>query len=57
MDQPPKGAAAPTLPSPDTRAGEATNTSPGRNRSRNRNPGPTQDLDHSRTVAAYNISA
>jgi hypothetical protein len=57
MGQPPKGAAAPTLPSPGTRAGEATNTSPGRNRSRNRNPGPTQDLDRSRTVLNHNIQA
>jgi hypothetical protein len=56
MDQPPKGAAAPTLPSPNTRADEATSTSPGRNLSRNRNLGPSQDLDRSRTVVDHNMA-
>ena len=44
-DQPPKGAAAPNLPSPDARVAVATSTSPGRN------------LGHSHTCVDHNISA
>jgi hypothetical protein len=57
--QTPRGA-APTLPSPDTRAGEATNTSRRRRilcRSRTRAPSPSPDLGRSRTVVDHNIQA
>jgi hypothetical protein len=55
-DQPPRGA-APNLPRPNTRVAAATSTNPGRNLSPNRNPGPTRDLDRSRTVLNHNIQA
>jgi hypothetical protein len=57
MAQTPRGA-APNLPSPNTRVAAATNTSHRRrNLSRNRNLGPSQDLDRSRIVVDHDIWA
>jgi hypothetical protein len=60
MGQPPKGAAAPTLPSPNTRADEATSTSHLLRifcQNQTRHPSPSQERGRSRTVADQNMSA
>jgi hypothetical protein len=57
--QTPRGA-APILPSPDTRAGEATNTSHRHRilcRSRTLGPSPNPERGHSRNVVDLNIQA